>query len=174
MTSKKITAIFLLILLIPAYGIYAQTGTTQATAAFDSTGFPQWAKDLRRWEIIAFGSFPFTMLLSTTIMDMIRWNNANGMNFSDAGRRYAPWPLKSAGAVAMSDRQMRTTIQIAVGLSAAVAFADLIIVKARQNRERRRAEALPVGTTIITRTPLPEEPTEEEEVAQPDEDNSPP
>jgi hypothetical protein len=160
LTIKKIIVVLLFILLIPAYGIHAQTGTTQATEAFDTTGFPQWAKDLRRWEIVAFGTFPFSMLFATTAVDMVRWNNANGMSFSDM--RYAPWPLKSAGAIAMSDREMRNTIQIAVGLSAAFAFADLIIVKIKQNKERKRAEALPVGTTIITRTPLPEEPGEGE------------
>jgi len=138
------------------------TNTTKSSGAFDTTGFPQWAKDLRRWEIIAFGSFPFTMLFTTTGMDMYRWNNANGMEMSEEGRRYAPWPLKSAGAVSMETEEFETVLKIAACLSIGVAFADLIIVQIKRHKARKRAEALPAGTTIITRTPWPEEAPPEE------------
>jgi hypothetical protein len=94
-------------------------------------------------------------------MDMYRWHNANGMDFSDAGRRYAPWPLKSAGAPAMENKEMEMTITIAACLSIGIAVADQIIMQVKRNRARRRAEALPVGTLIINRTPI-EEPFVEE------------
>jgi hypothetical protein len=150
-------ALLLCLLLMPALHVPAQTQNTESATEFDTTDFPQWAKDLRRWEIVAFGTFPFTMLFTTTIMDMYRWNKANGMNFSEEGRRYAPWPLKSAGAVSMTNSEMTRTIQIAATASVALAFIDLIIVKTKERKARRRAESLPVGTTIIIRTPLPEE-----------------
>jgi hypothetical protein len=157
---KKV--LLLCLLLMPAFHVLAQTQNTESSPAFDTTDFPQWAKDLRRWEIVAFGTFPFTMLFTTTFMDIHRWNKANGMNFSEEGRRYAPWPLKSAGAVSMTNSEMTRTIQIAAAASVALAFIDLIIVKAKEKKARRRAESIPVGTTIIIRTPLPEEETEPE------------
>jgi len=126
---------------------------------------PQWAKDIRRWEIVAFGSVPFTMLIATTAMDISRWNKANSMDFSDEGRRYAPWPLKSAGAVVMTRKEIETTLLIAGSLSIGVAIADQIIVQIKRHSARKRAEALPVGTAIITRKPLFEEPPEEPESA---------
>jgi len=140
--------------------IPAQTKNTQE--AFNTTDFPQWAKDLRRWEIVAFGSIPFTMLFATTGMDMRRWNNANGMDMSDEGRQYAPWPLKSAGAQLMSTSEFETVLKVAACISVGVAFTDLIIVKIKRYKARKRAEAVPAGTTIINRKPWPEEESPED------------
>ena len=66
----------------------------------------------------------------------------------------------------MEDSEQRRTIMMAIGLSAAIAVADHLIVQGRRRRDRRRAEAIPVGTVIITRMPI-EEPYEEQ---MPDED----
>jgi hypothetical protein len=171
---KKIILLLLLIAIPPFY-ISAQSDTGTGTT-FNTTGLPQWVKDIRRWEIVAFGSIPFTMFFSSFAMDMYRWNNANGMTFTPEGRRYAPWPMKSAGGVAMSSKEQETVFIMAGSLSAAIAFTDLIIVKAKRYKARKRAEALPVGTTIITRTPLPEEPSEGQDGAGIGEDapDSPP
>ncbi|MDR0442884.1 MAG: hypothetical protein LBH44_05720 [Treponema sp.] len=147
------TVVLFLFLLVPAA---AQNDDTLKSSTFDTTDFPQWAKDMRRWDIIAFGSFPFTMLLSMTAMDTYRWNNANGMNFSEEGRRYAPWPLKTAGAIEMTTEEFERTLIIAASLSAAVAFTDLIIVKIKRQKERRRIESRPTGSIIINRSPYQE------------------
>ena len=152
MNIKKVTA-FLLLFAVSAFQIYSQTSINFIET--DKKEVPQWVKDLRRWEIVTFGSFPFTMFTATFAMDMYRWSKANGMDFSDTGRRYAPWPLKSAGAIAMENKEQEVTIAIAAGLSIAIAFTDLIIVHTKRNKARRRAEALPAGTIIINRTELP-------------------
>ena len=158
MTVKtKATALFLLFVL-SAVNLTAQTTTTPES---DRSYWPGWLRDLRRWEIVAFGSFPFTMFFSTIGMNTYRWQRETGMDFSSEGRRYAPWPLTSAGAIPMEDSEQRRTIMIAIGLSAGVAVADHLIVQARRRRERRRAEAIPVGTVIIIRTPI-EGPYEEQ------------
>ena len=151
MIAMKRTALFLILLVVSILHAPAQTNTT--TLPFIPQNAPQWVKDLRRWEIVTFGTFPFTMFTATFAMDMYRWSQANGMDFSDAGRRYAPWPLKSAGAIAMENKEQELTITMAVGLSVAIAFTDLIIVQIKRYKARKRAEAMPVGTIIITRTP---------------------
>ena len=143
--------VLLLLLLALAEVCHAQTAG--APAYFDTSGYPQWVRDLRRWEIVTFGSFPFAMFTATFAMDMYRWNDANGLDWSDTGRQYAPWPLKSAGAKVMTDTEQKITISVAAGLSIAIAVTDLIIVQVKRAKAKKRAEALPVGKTIINRTP---------------------
>jgi len=162
----KKTVVFLLLLTAAASFAPAQTSGTINQAEPEKRNVPQWAKDLRRWEIVLFGSFPFSMFTTTIIMDAILWNDANRLDFTEPGRRYAPWPLKSSGAIALGDKAQVRTIGFAVGLSAVVAFTDLIIVQTKRQKEKRKAEALPVGTTIITRSPWPDEPEAEETEAQ--------
>ena len=146
--------IFSFLFLAPVFQVTAQSASSASSKPFDMTGFPQWAKDLRRWDIIAFGSFPFAMFTVTFFTDLARWNDANNMDFTDEGRRYAPWPLKSTGAVEMSKEEYERTILIAASLSAAIAITDLIIVKIKERKERRRLESTPSGSFIIDMRPL--------------------
>ena len=156
MRNFFIAVIFSSLLLSPVLQVTAQSGAdTQPPPAFDMTDFPQWAKDIRRWEIIAFGAFPFSMFTITFFTDLYRWNDANGMDFND--RRYAPWPLKSAGAVEMTKEEYERTILLAAGLSMTVALADFIIVKVKQRKRQRQLESMPAGVVIIERTPYQNE-----------------
>jgi hypothetical protein len=153
--KKTVFIIFLFIFILSPFQAQAQTTNAAAEEeiVFDTTGFPQWAKDLRRWDIIAFGTYPFSMFLATFFHDLYRWGSANGMDFSAEGRRYAPWPFKSAGAVDLTSPEFRRNFLIAAGLSAVFAFIDLLIVKIRRNRELRRIESKPPlgGTYVIER-----------------------
>jgi hypothetical protein len=150
----KRAVIFLLLLTTAVFILHAQTNTTNTNNNFfDLSGSPQWVRDLRRWEIVAFGTIPFAMFTVTFGMDMYRWSNTN---FSDM--RYAPWPLKSPGAIAMESHEMEQTLIIAAGLCVTVAFTDLIITLIKRSNARKRAEALPHNATTINRRPLNEEP----------------
>jgi hypothetical protein len=155
------TVLIAILLLTPVTQAAAQSNTTTATT-FDTTGFPQWAKDLRRWDIVAFGSFPFSMLTTTMVYDMIRWQEANNFDFSDEGRRYAPWPLKSAGAVEMTKEEYEKTILTAVAVSAVIALIDLAIVLIKRNKERRRIESRAASSAVIEKAPYGEAEESEE------------
>jgi hypothetical protein len=148
---KKIVFLLILIIMLSGNVFHAAAQSTNdppaVSTTLDTTGFPQWVKDMRRWDIIAFGSFPFTFFFTTFFMDMVRWGNANNFDFGDM--RYAPWPLKSAGAIDMTKREFETTLLIAVSLSVVIAFTDLFIVQSKRNKERRRIESMPRGSTII-------------------------
>jgi hypothetical protein len=109
--------------------------------------FPQWAHDLRRFDIILFGSFPFTYWYASIGMDIHRSSQHNW----DA--RYAPWPFKSAGAINMTKDEYALTITCAVAGSVVIALVDYIIVKIKRNRAARAAAALPQGEVIIIRNP---------------------
>jgi hypothetical protein len=156
------TTFFFLLLAVPVFLVPAQTsGTNNSNTTtgsyFDLSGAPQWVRDLRRWEIVAFGTIPFAMFTATFWMDMHRWKQANDMDFSDAGRRYAPWPFKTAGAIAMEPKEIEQTLIIAAGLCITVAFADLIINKIKQANARKRAEAIPKNAPVINRRPQQED-----------------
>jgi hypothetical protein len=154
----KQAVIFFLLLAMPVFLVPAQTSNTSTNNNFfDLSGSPQWVRDLRRFEIVAFGTIPFAMFTTTFAMDMYRWNDANGMDFTDAGRRYAPWPLKSAGAVAMESAEIEKTLIIAASLCISVALADLIITQVKRHKAKKRAEALPRNATTINRRPLHED-----------------
>ncbi|MDR1287246.1 MAG: hypothetical protein LBK08_06525 [Treponema sp.] len=157
MNIKNILLFMLLaVFLFPAA---AQTSSTSSSSSqstdlglpatqFNMEGFPQWSKELRRAEIIAFGTFPFTMFIAITIMDSWRFYS-HGWDM-----RYAPWPLKGAGAVDMSaDDHKRVMLYAALG-SFALAFTDFVIVQIKRNNTRQREKFLPPGTPIIVRTPL--------------------
>jgi hypothetical protein len=157
--TVKQAVIFFLLLTTAAFILHAQTNTTNTNNNFfDLSGSPQWVRDMRRWEIVAFGTIPFAMFTATFGMDMYRWYNANGMDFSDNGRKYAPWPLKSAGAISMESHEMEQTLIIAASLCVTVAFTDLVITLIKRSNARKRAEALPRNATTINRRPLYEEP----------------
>jgi len=155
MKKSFLLIFFISLFLIPMQKIEAQSlsATSSTTVTFENSGFPQWAKDLRRWNIISFGLFPFSMFVVTVATDTVKWYEANGFDFSPEGRRYAPWLLKSAGGVEMTNDEYARTILLAAGLSAAVALVDLLIIKIKRSNERRRIESLPSGSVNIERIP---------------------
>jgi len=148
------TAFLFILFFIPFFLAEAQTPhSSESTAVFDTTGFPQWAKDLRRWNIVSFGSYPFSMFFVNFFYDMYRWNNANGMEFTSEGRRYAPWPFRSAGAVEKTNAEFKTSLFLAAGVSAAIGIADYLVVR-RKRTKASMAESSPSGTYTISRIPL--------------------
>ena len=142
-------AVSLTLVLSFAAGLAPLAG--QTTAGTESTvpdiEFPQWSKDLRRAEIVAFGTLPFSWLVSTVTMDISRTIAHGG------SQDYWPWPLKPTGAPTMTNSEFITTIGIALGVSAVVAIADYIII----NHKRGKAETLKLQNAqrdpIILRRP---------------------
>jgi len=154
---KKVFFLIILFSLLfnAAYKAEAQSlSTTHSTeSTYKSSDLPQWVKDFRRFDIIAFGIFPFSMFFVTTVTDLIRWRDANNFDLSEAGRRYAPWPLKSAGAEELSNEEFKKTIYIAAGVSLGLALIDLTIVNIKRAIERKRNENHPSGSYEINVTP---------------------
>jgi hypothetical protein len=134
--------------------VYAQTTTVTSSKEFDTSTFPQWAKDLRRAEIIAFGSFPFTLFFASFVTDTTRFASNNW------DTRYAPWPIRSAGGIEMDTRQRLITIGSAAAGSVLISLVDYAIVQYKRNKARRQALDLPDGSPIIIRRPWSEAATE--------------
>jgi len=144
---------FLFVLLFFSFSVlHAQTTSPPVSSLpssqFDMTGFPQWSKDLRRGEIIAFGSFPFAYFFTTFSYDSYQWAT-HGWN-----TQYAPWPIKSAGAVEPSKGQKLNLVWIAAGGAAVIALVDYGIVRYKRYQQENEIKNLPPGTPIIIRKPL--------------------
>jgi hypothetical protein len=147
MIPAKPAAVLLLLITLCSETLYAQTASPTGASKF-----PRWVKDLRRAEIVAFGSFPFAIFFSSFTMDTYR----SAQNNWD--RRYAPWPLKGAGAIDMNDEEHMTTLNAAIVTSLTIALADYLIVRYKRTKAERELMALPEGDLIIIRTPWPAEP----------------
>jgi len=159
MKNLIFVVLIIFLFLSPVLQVQAQSGANSSTPppnVFDTTDFPQWAKDLRRWDIITFGVYPFALFFTTAVTDLVRWNNANGMSMSD--RRYAPWPLKSAGAVEMTKDEFGRVLLQAAGVSAMIACTDLVIVLIKRNKERKRIESRPRSTAVVDINPYGDQP----------------
>jgi len=158
MTARKRLTALLVMLALSAASLMAQPAVSEDDWR---ANWPPWLWDLRRGEIVAFGTFPFTMFFTTFGMNMVRWQRDSGMSWEQ--REMAPWPFTSSGAISMTNSQQATTIAIAAGLSVTVAVVDHLIVRFRRNRAARRAEALPAGAVTIIRTPINAPPPDEDE-----------
>ncbi|GHU73927.1 hypothetical protein FACS189450_14380 [Spirochaetia bacterium] len=143
----KGAALLALAMTVWSAGAFAQTtganGTITPTTKIDTKEFPLWAKDLRRADIIAFGSFPFTMFAATFAMDALRFFD------HDNNPLYAPWPFKTAGAINMSTEEYQQTLIIAAAASLTIALTDYIIVRVKRHRLAEKARKLPAGSPII-------------------------
>jgi hypothetical protein len=147
LTIKISLFAFLICLTLPA------TAQTSETAiSFDLSSAPQWARDIRRGEIVAFGSFPFAFFFTSFAMDTIRFAN-NGWN----DYRYAPWPFKAPGAFNMPRNEQLLTIGLAAGASIIIAVVDHLIVRSQRNKRAQEIQNLPPATPIIIRRPIIEE-----------------
>ncbi|GHV02082.1 hypothetical protein FACS189485_01670 [Spirochaetia bacterium] len=149
-------ALLALVATVWSAGAFAQT--TDTRGAITPKEFPQWTKDLRRAEIIAFGTFPFTMFAATFAMETWRYFD------HDQNIQYAPWPFKTAGAINMSTDEHLQTMGIAAAVSVTMALTDFVITQVKRYKQKEKARNLPAGTPIIikrdmVRPPL-EEPTE--------------
>jgi len=142
MKKAKLFIFFLvLVCFVSPNALIAQT----AAGHFDMTGFPQWARDLRRWEIIAFGAFPFAYFISRFGVDTLRFAN------NDWDRRFAPSPFNSGVRPERTQSEIFLTIGVAAGVAATIALVDHGIVRARRNRLAREERARQEEIQIIIR-----------------------
>ncbi|MDR2601647.1 MAG: hypothetical protein LBC53_04250 [Spirochaetaceae bacterium] len=140
---------------------YAQTSSASAAQSKEiKKETPQWLKDFRRGEIVAFGSFPFAWFLTTLFVDLSR------SAAHDWDSLYWPWPAKPAGAVELSSQEYKITLSIAAALALTVALTDHLIIKNKRAYERQRKERSPPAQAVIERRSIfPAQETGDEENA---------
>ncbi|MBN1647429.1 MAG: hypothetical protein JW874_05295 [Spirochaetales bacterium] len=96
--------------------------------------FPVWLRDLRRGEIIAIGSFPFTFFVSQLAYGFYRYYD------HDFDANYSPSFLMGSGSTAAyTDDEKRKIIVISLCLSAGMALVDFIIGKLKHDKKPGRS-----------------------------------
>ncbi len=167
-TLRRIGGTFVVWILLVGVFIppaFSQTSGTTAPvvqpAPYQKDEFPRWALDLRRAEIVAFGVLPFTVFFTSFALDSYRFAD-HGWDF-----RYAPWPLKSAGAVLMDQNQMVGVFAAGVLGAALIALADYWIHGSKLRAQKQKEEAQRAPDFSISREPLRSPPTELPPLAPP-------
>ena len=118
-------------------GVPSASDRAKAAATKTETGpreFPQWAKDLRRGEIIAFGAYPIAIFFSRIFLDLYRMSQNNW------DRRYAPWPATAAGGPGLTENELKALFGIAAVVSVTVSVADHLIVKHKRSKAAKAAK----------------------------------
>lgn len=119
----------------PAFSQSTPADSGQTPLPYKETEFTDWQKDLRRAEIIAFGSLPFVTLLSSLSYDIFRYYDHN------QDERYKPWPFRdSTIAIPKSEDEQKRILLIAVGVSIGVAVFDFSFRAIRRSIRRSRAD----------------------------------
>jgi hypothetical protein len=95
--------------------------------------FPAWVNDLRRAEIVFFGSLPFSLFFTFEAYDIGRFA-ASGFEYSQA-----PWPFRAGSEIGAgySSAEKGWLIASALTVSLGVAVADFLIVHRPAKREDR-------------------------------------
>lgn len=144
---RKRAAVLMLLLAAAWAQAQQQQGKAIVPDPYDAEEFPLWTRDLRRAEIVAFGSLPFTVFFSTLAMDSLRYAR------NDWDMRYAPWPLKGAGAVDMDESERIAVFAAGAGAALLVSALDYAIVRLRRHRARESELTAPKGEIRIERRP---------------------
>jgi hypothetical protein len=99
----------------------------QTPVPYEEDEFPQWAKDLRRAEIIVIGSIPFTMFLAIEVFDIYRYVS------EDFNEEYAPWPFRGSAPYELEEKI--GVVITAVSFSVCIAIIDYIIVRVNRGKK---------------------------------------
>lgn len=116
MTKRTVAAILFISI---ASALFSQSATAPEPEPYAKDEFPAWLGDIRRAEIIAFGSLPFVTFLTSIGYDCYRWSA------HDYANAYRPWPFKDANnSVAMTDQEQINMLLLSAGICVGVAVFD--------------------------------------------------
>ena len=89
--------------------------------------FDRWLRELRRFEVIAVGSFPITFFATSLVYDLSIYGSRG-------------WDPEYAMGTQRDSRDIAIIVGTAAGVSAAIALTDLIIGRIRSRRGERRSD----------------------------------
>lgn len=159
---KRITAVILFLVLL--FSAYTAEPDTAEPVPYNPDEFKPWQNDLRRAEIIAFGSLPFVTFMTSLGYDVYRYYSHNQRE------EYLPWPMKKNEiAEPLSQDEQKRILLISAGISVGVALFDFgyralkrHIRQSRQDRQNQEARRNIVIEEIDNSEPEEMESTEEQ------------
>jgi hypothetical protein len=134
------------VVFLMAGALFAQS--SKAAIKYDPAEFPQWLRDVRRFDVITFGAFPFAFFTTTFIIDSVRYIQ------HDQDMKYAPWPLKSAGAIEMTTDEKLRVVGISAALAASVALVDFVVIRIKRSKQKKASGGGWIDSPVIKTRPL--------------------
>lgn len=116
---------------------------TDAPAPYEENEFPQWAKDVRRLEIVSLGSVPFAALTVTLGYGAYLYYSGSSDTF--------PNPFDRSS---FSEGEQMKMFCISLGAGAAVGLADLAVNLIKRRAEKKRLEEIKASQDQILVIPL--------------------
>ncbi len=95
--------------------------STDTYIPYESSEFPPWARDLRRFEIVFFGTIPFSFLYASAGYSLYTYAS------HDWDPSYAPPLLGNKTPPILTNSQKVQIIGISLGISTAAAVLDFFI-----------------------------------------------
>ena len=139
---RRLTALILLCFLILP-GVWGQSdseGDSDGSEPIPYTPeeFPGWARDLRRGEIVALGSFPVALILTNLSYRLGRFT-IESLERGEFATEYAPAFVSPEQRAGLSEDQRLTMILTAGGVSVTVALVDYLLgrIERRNGNESR-------------------------------------
>ena len=129
---KKGLLTLLICILIPGSQFWGEeefTGPTTEPLPYEEVEFPQWSHDLRRFEVILFGSVPLTYILTNLVYDFSLFASHN-------------FDSEYSMGTATDQDDIEFKLITSLSLSAGIAAADFVIGKMKESR----AAKMPVST----------------------------
>ncbi|MBU8913732.1 MAG: hypothetical protein KOO61_06875 [Spirochaetales bacterium] len=134
--SQRIVGVILFVVMTTAGAFCQPTEISQAdaspseeeahetpTAETAPTETPRWARNLRRAEIVATGSFPLTLLAARLTYSLLRFA-VHGIQDRTTAMDYAPWFLAPPGAPELEFTEKLGIVAGAASLSSLIALID--------------------------------------------------
>jgi hypothetical protein len=144
MTAKVRTVIASLVLAGFGMSCFGADPITVKIEPYTKDEFPQWARDLRRTEIVTLGSLPFVALGVALGYSVIRYVD------HDMDPDYAPNPFAKTVSGLSTDEQL-DILFISLGVSALFGLTDLTINLIKRHNTNKQQNT---GAGAITVTPL--------------------
>jgi hypothetical protein len=138
MASGKTAAVLLVLLLLAAAGGFAEEERLPEEYAPEE--FSPFLRDLRRGEIIFFGSLPLSLFFCFEAYDISRYFYVRSVDGAEAAQDYTPWPFRRYGGKPYTATETKWLLVSALSLSLSAALVDFMIGRIRERRNARPAD----------------------------------
>lgn len=137
MRLRVIRVVLVILLLLIASTLPGQTAERPVVPdaePYEENEFPPWARDLRRAEIIAFGSFPVALLATRLLYGFGRFFAAS-IAAGELSSAYLPPLIAPPGAVPFDRKDNARVLVGAVSLSGIIAVVDFALGRREPSNE---------------------------------------
>lgn len=147
--KKRILAILIFSVIFSNFLLAASSSSSSSSSStsaepYTKEEFPDWAKCLRRFEIVTIGSLPFTTMSATTVFTTIRWIK------NDFSTEYIPNPFAFTSTEAGIDEdEQKIVLYSAIGASLVVGLVDISIYIAKiEKAKKANRSVLPSNVSV--------------------------